>query len=138
VSNFNFLGFRRATHQASSGFSLDQINGTLSGTFSPDASYIGGIEIAGFVDAREVMLVDLGIEAETADEICYLWLGFGIQCQPCASDGLLYCVEWHLEDLVANETGQSLGLVCEEDCHIECSNSICSSPQSLDLSECPQ
>ena len=114
---------------------------SVSGTFAADGSYFGGGELMGQLDARELVdvVAEAGLDAESADEICNLLLGFGVQCVAC-SDGEPYCATLEVNRLVADETGETLGLVCEGDCHESCSSNSeqCTQPQTADLAECPQ
>ena len=77
----------------------------------------------GQLDARELVdvVAEAGLDAESADDICNLRLGFGVQCVAC-SDGEEYCATLEVNRLVADETGETLGLVCEGDCHESCSS----------------
>ena len=114
---------------------------SVSGTFAADGSYFGGGELMGQLDARELVdvVAEAGLDAESPDDICNLLLGFGVQCVAC-SDGETYCATLEVNRLVADETGETLGLVCEGDCHESCSSNSdeCAQPQAADLAECPQ
>ncbi|MEC8276917.1 MAG: Ig-like domain-containing protein, partial [Myxococcota bacterium] len=114
---------------------------SISGTFAEDGSYFGGGEVSGQLDARVLapLAADLGLEDDSPEALCNLLLGFGVQCIPCG-DGEPYCANLRVNRLSADETGETLGLVCEGDCHESCSAnaSECTEPQALDLGECPQ
>ena len=114
---------------------------SISGTFAEDGSYFGGGEVSGQLDARVLapLAADLGLEDDSPDALCNLLLGFGVQCIPCG-DGEPYCANLRVNRLSADETGDPLGLVCEGDCHEQCSANAaeCASPQATDLGECPQ
>ena len=117
---------------------------SVSGTFGVDADgneYFGGGELMGQLDARELVdvVAEAGLDAESADDICNLLLGFGVQCVAC-SDGEPYCATLEVNRLAAYDTGETLGLVCEGDCHESCSSNSdeCTQPQAADLAECPQ
>ncbi len=113
---------------------------SVTGTFAADGSYFGGGTLSGALDARELLplLGDAGLEAETPDDVCNLLLGFGVQCVPC-SDGEEYCVNLVVERLTAEATGETLGLVCEGECHASCASNSdeCTEPQAPELEECP-
>ena len=112
---------------------------SVAGTFAADGSYFGGGELSGQLDARELIdvIAEAGLDAETPDDICNLLLGFGVQCVECA-DGEAYCVTLEVDRLSANETGQTLGLVCEGECHEQCASNSdeCAEPQATDLDVC--
>jgi hypothetical protein len=105
------------------GFEAEIKDLRVAGTFSADGGYFGGGELSGQLDARDLVSVvaGLGLEAENADDICNLLLGFGVSCEECGGDNPgPYCVTLEVNRLVANDTTNTLGLVCEGDCHIEC------------------
>ena len=110
---------------------------SVSGTFSSDGSYFGFGSLSGETDARDMgpLFVELGGTTDP-EEICGLMQGFGVQCGTCSSDGQPYCINVLIEGITATETGDTLGLVCEPDCHENCSQSSCDSPQSEWLEEC--
>ena len=105
--------------------------GTISGTVAPDGTYVGDLIIDGESDARNLLdyYDEMGLESDEPDDICNLMLGFGITCEPCNSDGEPYCIRYLIEDMVANETGQSMDLVCEDQCHEMCDDNDCTTPQ---------
>jgi len=70
----------------------------LSGTFAPDASWIGGVSFIAKVDVR-ALSETLGMG--DADDICIYSGELGAGCQPCSSDGESYCIEIAAEKLSA-------------------------------------
>lgn len=114
---------------------------SVAGTFAADGSEFGGGELSGELDAREILplLGDAGLDAETPDDVCNLLLGFGVQCVPCSADTEPYCITLVVDRLVAAETGNSIGLVCEGDCHESCESNAdeCAEPQITEINECP-
>lgn len=81
----------------------------VSGMFAADGSYFGGGELRGDLDARDLVSVvgELGLDVETAEDICNLVVGFGVPCTEC-NDGELYCIAVEVVDLVADATGTEL------------------------------
>lgn len=62
----------------------------LEGTFSADATTIGGAELRGFGDTREMYKL-LGIP-ENHGAMCEVAASLGVQCEACA-DGGMYCLD---------------------------------------------
>jgi hypothetical protein len=89
----------------------------VSGTFAADGSYFGGGELRGELDARQLVDIVGGLMdgVESADDVCGLVAGFGVSCGECSSDGAAYCVTLEVNRLVANETGETLVAITEED-----------------------
>ena len=89
----------------------------VSGTFAADGSYFGGGELSGGVDARQLVDIVGGLMdgVESADDVCGLVAGFGVSCGACSSDGEAYCVTLEVNRLVANETGETLVAITEDD-----------------------
>jgi hypothetical protein len=121
------------------GFTATIFGLAVTGTFAPDGSYFGGASLEGELDARQILplLGDAGLDAETPEDVCGLLLGFGVQCVECQSDSEPLCVRLVVDRLVAEETGNELGLVCDSECHASCATSTCAEPQAADLAECP-
>ena len=95
---------------AVSGFNININDFTLEGDFTPDGSQISGAVLAGQLDARDLApaIVETGlITAEDPDEVCGLLSGFGVECEPC-TDGKDYCVTVEVNDINAEETGNTL------------------------------
>ena len=68
----------------------------------------------GLLDALDAMealkdgkIGSLGLDVETAEDICNLVVGFGVPCTEC-NDGELYCIAVEVVDLVADATGTEL------------------------------
>ena len=103
---------------------------SISGTFSTDGDYIGGIILETQLDAREMFdhLGDAGLDAETPADLCNLLLGFGLQCTTC-SDGESYCIDFKVRDVTAFQSYDYLYPVCEQYCHEYCYNNTCNDPQ---------
>jgi hypothetical protein len=99
------------------GYTATIHNLAVSGMFAADASYFGGGELSGQLDAREIVdiVVEAGLEVESADDVCGLVAGFGVMCTECASDGEAYCITLEVNRLVANETGAELISVTPDD-----------------------
>lgn len=121
------------------GFTATIFGLAVTGTFAPDGSYFGGASLEGELDARQILplLGDAGLDAETPEDVCGLLLGFGVQCVECQSDSEPLCVRLVVDRLVAEETGNELGLVCDSECHASCASNTCAEPQAADLAECP-
>ena len=100
-----------------SGFSATIYSLAVSGTFAADGSYFGGGELSGELDARQLVEIVGGLMdgVESADDVCGLVAGFGVSCSECSSDGEAYCVNLEVNRLVANETGETLIAITEED-----------------------
>ena len=64
-------------------------------------------------------------------------LGFGISCIECSLDNSLYCIPFHVQDIYAVSSNDSVDLVCESNCHDMYDTNTCSTPQPLDDNECP-
>ena len=124
------------------GFQAEIKDLRVAGTFAADGSYFGGGELSGQLDARDLVdVVDgLGLEAESAEDICNLLLGFGVTCDECGGDTPgAYCVTLEVNRLVANDTEDPLEVVCEGDCHEECGTireAACSDETSTDQATC--
>lgn len=79
----------------------------ISGSFSPDGSYIAGATMAGAVDTRP--LVGL-IDPEGAEStICDLVATFGVPCEPCSDGTGDFCLTLLVTEMAAEElAGTSL------------------------------
>jgi len=108
----------------------------VSGMFSADGSYFGGGELRGKLDARDLVDIanELGLGAESADDICALVVGFGVPCEPC-SDGNPYCVGVEVIDLEAEETGTELVAVTQEDIDAAIAEGTCEAPEEEEQAE---
>ncbi len=86
---------------------------SASGTFAPDASWIGGIAITVTLDTRQAAQM-LGVHE---DDICLLAENVGLACQPC-SDGQPYCGTLIMDDLSAEEVDTPVTEIVElpEEC----------------------
>ena len=91
----------------------------------------------GALDARDLapLLFEQGlIQESTYTAVCEIVGGFGVTCTAC-SDEVEACINLHVTQLVANDTGNTIGRVCEEDCHELCLDdngaaaSTCDTPQ---------
>jgi hypothetical protein len=123
-----------------SGMSISIDSLFISGTFAQDASYFGGAELKGELDARTLgPLLEELVGSADPEEICGLLVGFGISCESCSSDGEMYCVTLEVNQLVAESVGDGVDLVCDVDCHELCTENAteCAAPQLTDLAECP-
>jgi len=124
------------------GFEAEIKDLSIAGTFSAAGDYFGGGELSGQLDARDLVSViaGLGLEAENADDICNLLLGFGVSCEECGEPAPgEYCVTLEVIRLKANDTTIELGLVCEGDCHVECATTreeACSDETSATEADC--
>ena len=97
---------------------------SISGTFAADASYFGGGEVKGELDARELgPLLKGQVDDTSPDYLCSLLAGFGVSCIPCASDSEPYCASLKVVDLVADEQDGELIQIDEENCHETCADS---------------
>jgi hypothetical protein len=123
------------------GFTATIYGLAVTGTFAADGTYFGGATLEGELDARQILplLGDAGLDAETPEEVCGLLLGFGVLCVECQSDSEPLCVALVVERLTADATGVELGVVCDAECHEECTENnaeTCTEPQAADLGEC--
>ncbi len=71
----------------------------LTGRFSVDGSYIDEISMRSFVDTRP--LVPL-IGGGAPDAVCQLVAAFGVNCDPCPSDGQPMCLGVLIENMRAD------------------------------------
>lgn len=95
----------------------------FGGTIASDCSYIGGIRVSHFMDARTMapLLEDL-LDTSDPDYVCQLIQGFGVTCEDCSSDGEPYCIDFELDSGVATEMSGEVECIAEEDCHPSCPN----------------
>ena len=119
------------------GFSATIKGLQLSGMFASDASYFGGGTLRGALDGRDLapLLFEQGlIQDASYTAVCEIFGGFGVTCALC-SDTVEACINLHVTQLVANDTGNTIGRVCDEDCHEMCLDgdgnaaSTCDTPQ---------
>ncbi len=99
----------------------------ISGSFSADASQLGGLAVDAVVDTRE--LAFLVGEEEGQDAICKLVAGVGIECMAC-SDGEELCMELVTEGGSASAVELDLFPIetCDDSCtEQECDGCGCSS-----------
>lgn len=97
----------------------------LSGTFSDDATWIGGVEFAGDLDLAPVADA-IGFPAST---LCTYAAIFGITCDDCG-DGRSECLGLIIQDMDADSVDTVLEPIDMSDCHAEC-------PTSADNPDCP-
>lgn len=101
----------------------------LSGTFNSDASAIGGAQLSGQIDVRDIApLVEPLLGTSDPDEICGALAGFGATCVTCGSDSEPYCIDVLITEITASQIPATVECVDEENCHTECSSSDCSDP----------
>jgi len=86
----------------------------FSATFAADGSYLGGGQLQGEADARD--MIDFSDKITSADELCELAMSFGVDCQTCSSDGLPYCFPLHLDQIEGDELQLELVEVGLGDC----------------------
>jgi len=112
------------------GISIEINNLYMSGMFASDCSWVGRGEVEGEVDARQLApaMADL-LGTNDPEEICALLAGFGVECQPCSTDGEPLCMTVELEDLVGVEQdGIEVECVALENCHPKCGGNDCEDP----------
>lgn len=82
------------------GTTVTAYNASISGTFTSDCSGTTDGDIQGQLDMRELA----PLSGYDADTLCSLLGGFGVNCDPCDSDGQSYCVNVHVTDIIGTET----------------------------------
>jgi len=116
------------------GFDIEISNLQISGDFASDCSAFGGGVLAGELDARVLApLVGDLLGSSDPDQVCALLIGFGVACEPCASDGQNYCVSVLVDQIDAGTINTTLQCVDEADCHPGCATSTC---DDTSLGEC--
>ncbi|MFH1463371.1 MAG: Ig-like domain-containing protein [Pseudomonadota bacterium] len=68
----------------------------FSGTFAPDATWLGGGQVAFVIDAR--LLVEHIDEVDTWQDFCALTASFGAPCQGC-DDGVEACLAVYIDQI---------------------------------------
>lgn len=105
---------------------------SMSGTFSSDGTSFAGGTLSGELDARGLApLVTEQLGETSPDALCDLLLGLDVPCEACVADGAVYCLNVLIEDIGADETGETIGAITEADCNETCA-------LSCDNSECPE
>jgi len=80
------------------GYTIPAEQVTLTGTFAPDGSYIGGAEVAGYLDTSALAPI---IDPSSPGAVCDLAATFGASCEACPSDGSPYCLSFREEHIPA-------------------------------------
>jgi hypothetical protein len=110
----------------SSGYDVTLQNVTISGTFEPDGSEIAHMVFIALMDARDLVDALVGgglLEDDDPNAVCDLIATFGVACGEC-SDGEEYCLNVHVDQVPAPETGSALEWLDEcdpERCSAGCS-----------------
>jgi hypothetical protein len=81
-----------------SDYSVDVTQLFVSGSFSPDESYIDGAVLSGSIDTRPLVPI-LDPEGEDG-AICDIAASIGVACEPCADD-MPYCLSIYVDSIQA-------------------------------------
>ncbi|MCB9795265.1 MAG: hypothetical protein H6741_21390 [Alphaproteobacteria bacterium] len=98
----------------------------LEGSVRPDGEGLQGVTLSGVWDTRPY--VDLVEEGGEPGALCDIAAGFGVRCEPCASDGGTYCVTLRFVDLTAEPASAEV-LEVTGDCHETCQDEAGQCPQ---------
>jgi hypothetical protein len=104
-------------------------NFNLAGTFNGDASAIGGAQLSGQIDVRDIApLVEPLLGTSDPDEVCGALAGFGASCVTCSSDSEPYCIDVLITEINASQISATVECVDQDACHPSCAESTCSDP----------
>ena len=106
-----------------SGFFITIDNFYISGAISPDGGSWGHGIMKGIFDARDL---ELALELNLS-EICSVVESFGSPCIPC-QDGYPLCIDMEVHDLGGSLISDPLECVQYVNCHPQCSNNGCQTP----------
>jgi hypothetical protein len=123
------------------GYTLMLYDSYASATFAADGSFFAGGQMAGSLDARDVVdaLAGYGVlPSDNPDALCLLLGQQNLACGTCR-DGEEYCLHIEISDVMGSQSNLDLrtlsAIDCDEDCAASCDNSECQLAEDFPICE---